>query len=355
MSLMRARKKALVVGFAMATSMAPGIVSAQQCGESNCCRPGTASAAAAPGQENAAAAAQAYAAPTMFAAPAPTGEISGARSSLGLPALRLSLPRITLETPELTLHGFSRMRRDPQMSIDGATAPASQQSPLLFGQLTGVTAQGTVAPARTANPGPAAAAPAADEPSDNCVEEGCLTGASQNRNRTGPPAQVASHSRQTASGATRENFWKTPAERQTEEYREQVAELESQISELQSLVRVLIETKKNETTPIQHETPANTRKSQVINPWKSEDSRAPVPPVRHPDAALAQAERIAALEAELAALRRQSEPPQVSHRIEDAVPLISRNPRLSDDAPVSEPREHKPHVLKKLAVSLSRR
>lgn len=115
----------------------------------NCSRPSTTSAstdttsapARQPGGVPFTGAAARPAAPVMFAAPTPTGEIAGARNSIALPSLRVSLPKISLETPELRLSGFTRFRREPEMILDGAAAARSHVNPLLMGQLAGAGLQ----------------------------------------------------------------------------------------------------------------------------------------------------------------------------------------------------------------------
>lgn len=73
--------------------------------------------------------------PVMFAAPAPSGEIAGARRSIALPSLTVSIPKISIETPEFRINGWRKFRRDAQMQVDEATAPAATGNPVLFGQL----------------------------------------------------------------------------------------------------------------------------------------------------------------------------------------------------------------------------
>lgn len=104
---------------------------------------------AAPAEPSAASAAPAQpqqqymaaAAPTTFAAPAPVGEVVGARKSIALPSVHFSLPKISFETPEFRINGFARSRREAHMQIDGAVAPVTSGSPLLYGQLPGATLQ----------------------------------------------------------------------------------------------------------------------------------------------------------------------------------------------------------------------
>lgn len=81
--------------------------------------------------------------PVTFAQPAPTGEVTGARSSFELPSFRMTLPRIEMETPNFRLNGGARVRRNPQMEIDRATAGVSNGAPLIHGPLMGAGLQGT--------------------------------------------------------------------------------------------------------------------------------------------------------------------------------------------------------------------
>lgn len=135
----------------------------------------------APGLESATA--QPTAAPAMFAAPAPSGEISGERRGLTFPALELTLPAITVQTPQLRFLGSSRQRRDAHMQLDSARAPMATGAPALYSPLTGaglplMQAAGApapvAAPARnptpesTATPEPPAPT-AAPAPFENCA------------------------------------------------------------------------------------------------------------------------------------------------------------------------------------------
>ena len=167
-------RKAVLFGLILNTASSGSSVVAQ----TDCCTPNAAPAAAAAPANNPSTANPAVAAParqpTMFAAPTPTGEISGARNSIALPSLRISLPKLSLETPEFRLSGFTRFRREPQMQLDGNVAAAAHTNPLLFGQLHHSTAQRPAA-AAAPSPEPAAAAPAvapAAAPAP-CTIEGC--------------------------------------------------------------------------------------------------------------------------------------------------------------------------------------
>lgn len=176
---------------ALAAAMCPVAASAQGNSQANCARPAAAAAAASSSNPQAAPVnsfpqqpVAAAAPPVMFAAPTPTGEISGGRNSISLPSLRISLPKLCLETPEVRFSGFTRHRREPQMQLDSATAAASHMNPLLMGQLTGAGVQqrqpAVAAPAKAppAEPAPATAAPAA--PPEGCCE-GCYSSIEQQK------------------------------------------------------------------------------------------------------------------------------------------------------------------------------
>lgn len=79
--------------------------------------------------------------PLFFAAPSPTGEISGARRSYELPSFRMTLPRLALESPEFRLNGGTQIRRDPRMQLDSATAGVASGPPAVFGQVMGASVQ----------------------------------------------------------------------------------------------------------------------------------------------------------------------------------------------------------------------
>lgn len=76
-------------------------------------------------------------APAMFAAPTPSGEISGERRGFSLPALELTLPSITLQTPQLRVLGAARHRRDAYMTVDGGRAPLVSGAPAMYAPVSG--------------------------------------------------------------------------------------------------------------------------------------------------------------------------------------------------------------------------
>ena len=90
--------------------------------------------------------------PVNFTAPTPSGEVAGARRSFGLPSLHISLPKVSFETPEFKLNGWTQFRRDPHMVLDGGTAPMAQNNPVLFGQLAGATMQQSSQPRNSVAP-----------------------------------------------------------------------------------------------------------------------------------------------------------------------------------------------------------
>lgn len=333
-----ASRKATLV-FALAAFLYPVSAHGQSCGDTNCrrlfrssgsCAQEAANAApadaapaaaapanAAPADEGAVAAAS----PTMFAAPAPTGEIAGGRSSIALPSFRISLPKISMETPELCLHGFTRFRPDPQMMIDGAAAPASHNNPLLFGQLTGASAQqtqsGTRRPAAAA---PAAAAPAAAAPAaPAAAAEGCTSLESQRVQdltmqifelqklayqsgadpgaRTGVAQPLPSQAGVTMISA-KNDPWQNSAEFQLNAFEQQVAGLESQILELQKLVEKLATQDASESQPAPKSSASHVQPSNAVNPW-SRDQQEIDAAAQESTIAAQQAQRIALLEAKL--------------------------------------------------------
>lgn len=116
-------------------------------------------------------------APVLFAAPTPTGEITGSRSSFELPSVRMTLPKIALETPSLRLNGGARVRRNPQMDIDGAVAGVASGPPIVHGPLLGA-GYTSAAQSRTAAPQAAPKAAAQDAPagtpSDSPADDRCV-------------------------------------------------------------------------------------------------------------------------------------------------------------------------------------
>lgn len=143
------------------------------------CLPRSASAApaepaAAPADEEEPEAAQVAAAsgPVMFTAPAPSGEVQGARSSFLLPSIEFSLPSLSLGLPQFRLMGMGRNRREAHMKLDQGTAPMANGAPAVYGPLLGASLQSrAAAPAAAASPNaaPAAVAPASNNWVDPCA------------------------------------------------------------------------------------------------------------------------------------------------------------------------------------------
>ena len=122
--------------------------------------------------------------PVLFSIPAPTGEITGARSSFELPSLRMTLPKFAFETPSLRLNGGARVKRDAQMDIDGATAGAAAGPPVIHAPLLGAGFQQPQLRPRGA--GAPAAAPAGSKPPTEpeaapASQNHCAPGCTQNQ------------------------------------------------------------------------------------------------------------------------------------------------------------------------------
>lgn len=232
----------------------------------------------------------------IFSAPPPTGEIAGARMSLAFPSLRLSLPKITLETPELSLNGFGRSRRGAQMNIDSSSAPVSQGNPLLFGHIPTGIGQSTGTPNAPAQSTP----DSGDQASPACApanKRNC--GELSSKSRRDSSVRRNHHigiANATRIGTGDCDPWRTSSEG-VEECKQQVADLSSQIQDLQVAVLKLAELQESRATST-----GDTRPSRV-DPWQ-EPSRAGVDEFR--ETARVQAERIAYLEAQLEALSSAS-------------------------------------------------
>jgi|GEM_PF-4203035 len=128
-----------------------------------------------------------------FQTPQPTGVVRGEANTLEFEFGKFRLPAVTLSLPALQLPSIARVRRDPVMHTDEATAPFSRQALQRF-EMT-PTGEGESAPFD--QPGdpetaPLQTPPGADAPRCNppCVpavpREGCLT-----QNGAANDAQVA--------------------------------------------------------------------------------------------------------------------------------------------------------------------
>ena len=394
------RRKATLV-FSLAAFLYPVSANGQSCGDTNCHRlfrpfrssgscaeaapANAAPAAAAPADEAPAdEGAVAAAAPTMFAAPAPTGEIAGGRSSIALPSFRISLPKISLETPEFCLHGFTRFRRDPQMMIDGAAAPASHNNPLLFGQLTGASSQqaqssprrsAAAAPASPppASPPPAAAAPAAPVPPEGCASIESQKVQDLTRQifelqklayQSSVDPSATTNFPQTLPGqvgapmvAAKNDPWQNSAEFQLKACEQQVAGLESQIRELQKLVEKLATPGMSESQPAPKSSASHGQPSKALDSW-NRDQQEIDDADRESTIAAQQAQRIALLEARL----EQFEKMHSSSRVEvsdDAAgvaePFIKTEQQQVRRPAAENKSKARTSMLDKLGMSLSRR
>lgn len=115
--------------------------------------------------------APAAAAPAMFAAPPQGGQISGESNAIGIRGLELHFPEMRFALPTLQLPSLVRIRRNPEMQIDGGRAPLVGGAAATYGQ---IAAGGNVqaAPAAATAPAqppaeqtpPAATAPARRRP-----------------------------------------------------------------------------------------------------------------------------------------------------------------------------------------------
>jgi len=314
----------------------------------------------------------------MFAAPAPTGEIAGGRSSIALPTFRLSLPKISMETPELCLHGFTRFRRDPHMMIDGAAAPASHNNPLLFGQLTGASAQQTQPGARrSAAAAPAAAAPATAAPAAAAPAEGCTSSESQKvqeltrqifelqklayQSSADPSARTSvAQPLPSQAGVTmvsaKNDPWQNSAEFQLKACEQQVAGLESQIMELQKLVEKLATQDVSEPQTAPKSSASHVLPSKTVNPW-SRDQQEFDEATQESDIADQQALKIALLEAKLEQFEKMNSASKVVVSDEDgsAEPLIKPTQQQARKPAADNKSKARTSMLNKLGMSLSRR
>lgn len=387
-----ASRKATLV-FALAAFLYPVSASGQSCGDTNCYRPfrpfrssgscaeaapaaaapaNAAPADAAPADQGAVAPAQ----PMMFAAPAPTGEIAGGRSSIALPTFRISLPKISMETPELCLHGFTRFRRDPQMMIDSAAAPASHNNPLLFGQLTGASAQqaqpGTRRSAAPATAAPAAAAPAAAAPAEGCTSSESQKVQELTRQifelqklayqsgldpsaRTSAAPSLPGQASVTMVSA-KNDPWQNSAEFQLKACEQQVAGLESQIQELQKLVEKLATQRMSESQTAPKSSASHGQPSEAVDPW-SRDQQEIDEAVEQSTIAAQQALKIALLEAKLEEFEKTLSAGKVDVSDDGGIaePLI-RPAQQQARKPAAENKVRtRTSMLDKLGMSLSRR
>jgi len=380
------RKATLVL--ALAAFLFPVSANGQSCGDTNghrLFRPFRSSgscAEAAPANAAPAEAAPANAAPadegapaqpTMFAAPAPTGEIAGGRSSIALPSFRISMPKISLETPEFCLHGFTRFRRDPQMMIDGAAAPASHNNPLLFGQLTGASAQQTQTGTRRS----AAAAPATAAPATAAPAEGCTSIESQRvqdltrqifelqklaYQSSADPSSRASDVQALPGQAgvtmisAKNDPWQNSAEFQLKACEQQVAGLESQILELQKLVEKLATQNASESQTAPKSSASHVQPPNGGDPW-SRDQQEIGAADQESTIAARQAQRIALLEAKLEQFEKMHSASRadVSDEAGIAEPLIKPDQQQARKPTAENKSKARTSMLDKLGMSLSRR
>lgn len=364
-------KSLLAYSVALTASLSSTALASEDCQCRKCqekqmsCAAQPSAAAAAPGDgDNEEEPVAAVAAPTMFSAPSPTGEVTGARSGIGLPSLRLTMPRLSIETPELSVLGFSRSRRDAQMHIDAAAAPASPQSPLLFGQIqSNLHSNGAAAaasPSRTKKDDPGAAAAG---PSD----EGCTSLESRKvelLTRQVNELQKLLAQQNAASGAAPQKVaesapstdpWASSRASEVAECEQSVAELSAQLSELQRLVTQLAELQAAE-PQLKAVPQASIPKAKKVNPWQeptTEPRDEEATPVNDPDKVLLseQAERIARLEAQLAKLSNPEPVQQASHEQVDSVAGVAKLPSQLETTSQT-PRKS---VLSRIGSSRSRR
>ncbi len=91
----------------------------------------------------------------QFAAPSPSGQISGESNSMGVQGLSIHFPEFNLQFPTIQLPSLVRYRRQPEMQLDQARAPIIQGPTAPYGPLLTTT--------HLAAPNPAAPPPAAPE------------------------------------------------------------------------------------------------------------------------------------------------------------------------------------------------
>ena len=128
-----------------------------------------------------------------FQTPQPTGVVRGEANTLEFEFGKFRLPAVTLALPALQLPSIARVRRDPVMQTDEATAPFTRQAMQRFEMTpTGEGESGPLNPPANTESGPSNVTPSNDAPSCNppCVpavpREGCLT-----QNGSANDAQVA--------------------------------------------------------------------------------------------------------------------------------------------------------------------
>jgi len=278
-----------------------------------------------------------------------------------------------METPELCLHGFTRFRRDPQMMIDGAAAPASHNNPLLFGQLTGASAQQTQSGTRrSAAAAPAAAAPAAAAPAEGCAsiesqrvqdltrqifelqklayQSGADPGA-----RTGVAQPLPSQAGVTMVSA-KNDPWQNSAEFQLKACEQQVAGLESQIMELQKLVEKLATQNASESQPAPKSSASHIQPSNAVDPWSQEQQETDEA-AQESTIAAQQAQRIALLEAKLEQFEKMNSASRVVVSDEDGIaePLIKPERQQARKPTAENKSKPRTSMLDKIGMSLSRR
>ncbi len=240
--------------------------------------------------------------PVIFSSPPPTGEIAGARNSLTLPSLRISLPKLTFETPECSWGGFSRGKRAPQMNIDSASAPMSHNNPLLFGHIPTSPSQNTGA----------SNAPQSTPDSDNrpasepATQEGC--GAIRYRSKSGVRSELAAENtgRQrrfensyAPSRGEMADPWENTEHATMQKCQRDMVELTEQLTNLQNAVLKLAEAQQ-----AANQQPSKpSQKSRLVDPW--DDSHADSTVNVASDIVNEQARRIAFLETRIEELSRE--------------------------------------------------
>jgi hypothetical protein len=91
----------------------------------------------------------------QFAAPTPSGQISGESNSMGVQGLSIHFPEFNLQFPTIQLPSLVRYRRQPEMQLDQARAPMIQGPTAPYGPLLTTT--------HLASPNPTAPPPEAPQ------------------------------------------------------------------------------------------------------------------------------------------------------------------------------------------------
>jgi hypothetical protein len=213
------------------------------------------------------------------------------------------------------------------MHIDGSTAAASSQNPLLFGQIPSGLQQAQPAPAAApakTNPPSAGRAPV----DEGCAEEGCTAAERQKMLLLAQQVELLqlqlaaqrgeSQGRVRAIPAvTEKEIWRDARQQELQQTEHQVSELAGQLVQLQSAVEQLARLQEGQPTEVEPRP-----RAKKVTPWQE--------PTKREDLSQSiideQSRKIAALEAKLAELSARSE------RTENTPP----EPQLPSPEPVPQ-------------------